>query len=570
MLNIVFLLLRRLQGPLITLILTYAIAVLGFVLIPSTDGQGHPAPMSFFHAFYIVSYTATTIGFGELPNLFTDAQRMWITFVIYLTVIAWMYSIGTILALVQEQSFKETVRALTFRRSVSRIVEPFYLVCGYGDTGRALVQGLTQTGRRAVVIDQNADRINALALEDLDIKVPGLTADAGKPDTLMLAGLQSPYCAGVLALTQSDLVNMQISISAKLLRPELLIVSRAQTSDSAANLAALGIDYIVNPFNLFSRILSHALHSPSLYALDETLTSVPHEHCSAPVDPPRGKWIVCGFGRFGQALFEALSGEGITCTIVEADPALAACAPGSVIGRGTEAEVLLKAGIGEASGIIAGTDNDTYNLSIIITARRLNPTLFVIARQNHRDNNATFEAAHPQLVLQNGRILAGEVYAAITSPLVVDFLRLAEQEDELWARTLHTRIRAIAGEFNPASWVIDVCEKTTPTVIDQMKNGARVTLADLQRDPLTREICTSSIALLRKRGRDYQLLPNTTDALEHGDLILFCGDRTAARHMHWLTHNHNIFRYVYTGEEVQSRLMSLLVRGKQRKETRTE
>lgn len=564
MLNIVFLLLRRLQGPLITLILTYAIAVLGFVLIPSTDGQGHPAPMSFFHAFYIVSYTATTIGFGELPNLFTDAQRMWITFVIYLTVISWMYAIGTILALIQEQAFRETVRTLAFRRNVSRIVEPFYLVCGYGDTGRALVQGLTQTGRRAVVIDHNADRVNALALEDLDIKVPGLTADAGKPDALIMAGLQSPYCAGVLALTDSDQVNMQISISAKLLRPELLIVSRAQTSDSAANLASLGTDYIVNPFYFFSRILSHALHSPSLYALDEKLTSVPHETASEPIDPPRGKWIVCGFGRFGQALFEALSGEGITCTVVEADPALAACVPGSIIGRGTEAEVLLQAGIGEASGIIAGTDNDTNNLSIIITARRLNPKLFVIARQNHRDNDAVFEAAHAQLVLQNGRILAGEVYAAITSPLVVDFLHLAERENEMWAKILHIRICTIAGNRNPANWVVDVCEKTAPTVSDQMKVGSRITIADLQRDPLSREVSDTSIALLRKRGRDYQLLPNTSDALEHGDLILFCGDGTAARHMHWLTHNHNIFRYVYTGEESQSRLMSVFVGGRRR------
>ena len=41
--------------------------------------------MSIFHAFYVMSYTATTIGFGEVPHPFNDAQRLWVTFAIYLS-----------------------------------------------------------------------------------------------------------------------------------------------------------------------------------------------------------------------------------------------------------------------------------------------------------------------------------------------------------------------------------------------------------------------------------------------------------------------------------------------------
>ena len=61
----VFFFLRRLRAPLIVLIAVYAVGMAGLAVIPGQDAQGQPAaPMSLFHAFYFLSYTATTIGFG--------------------------------------------------------------------------------------------------------------------------------------------------------------------------------------------------------------------------------------------------------------------------------------------------------------------------------------------------------------------------------------------------------------------------------------------------------------------------------------------------------------------------
>jgi voltage-gated potassium channel len=64
---------------------------------------------------------------------------------------------------------------------------------------------------------------------------------------------------------------------------------------------------------------------------------------------------------------------------------------GVVQGRGTEAETLEQADIQRAVGLVAGTDDDANNLSIIMTARTLNPELFVVARENHLDNQELFE-----------------------------------------------------------------------------------------------------------------------------------------------------------------------------------
>ena len=58
MTRVTALVLRRLRAPLLALIVTCAIAILGFVLIPGLDDKGNPWRMDFLSAFYVVTYTA--------------------------------------------------------------------------------------------------------------------------------------------------------------------------------------------------------------------------------------------------------------------------------------------------------------------------------------------------------------------------------------------------------------------------------------------------------------------------------------------------------------------------------
>ena len=57
--------------------------------------------MNFFHAFYFVSILCSTIGLGEIPYPFTDAQLLWTMVAIYSTVIAWLFAIGSLFTLFQ-------------------------------------------------------------------------------------------------------------------------------------------------------------------------------------------------------------------------------------------------------------------------------------------------------------------------------------------------------------------------------------------------------------------------------------------------------------------------------------
>lgn len=547
--NIVYVLLKRIHLPLIVLICVYAVAVLGFVLIPGMDDKGNPWRMDFFHAFYFVSYMGTTIGFGEIPYPFTDAQRLWATFSMYGTVTAWLYGIGATLSVIQDPAFQAVRREQAFRRSVHRIIEPFYLVCGYGDTGSTLVRALSQAGYRAVVIDIDQNRIIALELEDLTLPVPGLCADAAEPDMLVLAGISRPNCAGVIALTNLDEVNLKVAITGKLLRPRLPTFARAESKEIEANMASFGTDEIINPFDTFAGRLALALHSPGMFLLYEWMTAAPHDPLREPIFPPRGRWILCGFGRFGKAVYARLQAEGVAVTIVEATPDLTQAPDGTVIGSGAQACTLEQAGIHDAVGIVAGTNHDADNLSIIMTARELNPRLFMVGRQNFHQNNTVFQAAKLDLTMTRGSVIANKVFALLTTPLLADFLRLARQNGNDWANQLVSRIGGITGDEVPQTWALEISPAQAPALYMGIAEGTCHTVMNLQRDPRNREHPLPCMVLLIKRESGDILLPDDDAPLQRHDRILLCGRHSASLQMEWIARNQNVLRYVHSGEE---------------------
>src|SRR3954469_4875906 len=285
----IFLILRRMRAPLITLIVIFAVSVLGLTLIPGRDEAGRPWRMGFFDAFYFMSYTATTIGFGELPQPFTPAQRLWVTAAIYLTVVGWAYAVGSLLTLLQDRAFRQALALRHFTRTVARLREPFLLVAGYGQTGRLLGRSFDGLGRRFVVIDTSADRIDALDLEAYHTDVPGLVGDARNPYHLRVAGLDHPRCEGVLALTDNDEVNLGVTMTTALLRPELPVIARTVSPAIAYRMLAFGTPTVVNPFDRFGDHLRLALRSPASYQLMSWL-----EHGPGAERPQRGRPPVAG------------------------------------------------------------------------------------------------------------------------------------------------------------------------------------------------------------------------------------------------------------------------------------
>ncbi|HAY11451.1 MAG TPA: potassium channel protein, partial [Thauera sp.] len=197
--SVFFMIMRRLRAPLILLIVIVSISVLGLTLTPGVDDEGRTHYLSFFHAFYFISYTATTIGFGEIPYAFSDQQRLWVLFCIYMSVIGWAYTLGSVFNLLSDRSLRQAISMQRFVRAVRRLREPFYLVAGYGETGRLICQALDRKGVRAVVLEIDDNKVGEIDLHSYALDVPAICADAGNPETLKYAGLTHPHCAGVVA-----------------------------------------------------------------------------------------------------------------------------------------------------------------------------------------------------------------------------------------------------------------------------------------------------------------------------------------------------------------------------------
>ena len=85
--------------------------------------------------------------------------------------------------------------------------------------------------------------------------------------------------------------------------------------------------------------------------------------------------------------------------------------------------MLAAAGIERAAGFVAGTDNDTTNLSLVAAARSANPDLFVAARQNRQASAPLFAAVEVDALLVPAEVVAHEVYAQLATPLLWRFIR---------------------------------------------------------------------------------------------------------------------------------------------------
>jgi len=548
--NIFFIVMRRMRAPLILLVSMYAIAILGLVLIPGQDDAGNLWHMDFFHAFYFVSFMASTIGFGEIPFEFTEGQRLWVTVTIYTTVVVWIYSIGTIINLVQDPAFKQAMRERRFASRVKRLRDTFYIICGYGETGRALVRALTDHDQLAVVLEEKWDRINTLRMENLRQFVPGLCGDAGDPGHMLKAGLRHPRCAGVVALSRSNELNLKVAITTKLLRKEIKVICRADSHDVEANMESFGTDHIVDPFDLFSLDLATAFQAPCLYLIQEWLSGYSREQLEEPVYPPReGCWIVCGYGRFGKAVYKRLMDEGIETVVIEMTPEKTGKPSGLCIkGRGTEAVTLREAGVETAVGLVAGTDDDVNNLSIIMTARELNPDLFVIARQNRQENQALFDAVDEDMLMHPSFIIANRIRMLLSTPLLSDFLSLSLFNNDTWACELVSLIVATVDVETPEVWEIDVNQEGAPAICRSIAAGNVHTLGEMMLSPRKREYELSCIALMHVRQETRILLPEPDQVIKCGDKLLFCGKESASSLMRWIMLNENVLSYIHTGQ----------------------
>lgn len=146
-------------------------------------------------------------------------------------------------------------------------------------------------------------------------------------------------------------------------------------------------------------------------------------------------YIVCGYGRMGREITKEFQRHGERFVVVDQDkawsPKLLEARIPHVIGDATHDEVLLKAGIERARGLLAVVESDADNVLIVLSAKGLNRNIQVVARATNDEMESKLRRAGADSVTSPYVIGGQRMAFALVRPAVYDFLNTVVYSEEL-------------------------------------------------------------------------------------------------------------------------------------------
>jgi voltage-gated potassium channel len=546
--------LHRMRAPLLVLIITYSVSIIGFLLIDGIDDDGNIYRMTIFDSFYVVTYTATTIGFGEIPYAFTPAQRIWMSMIVYATVMGWFYSLGTLITLLQDKLLLSQLAQVKFEKYVKKLNQNFLIVLGYNYISSEIIKKAIASGVRVVVIERDEKKVNELNLENYTPHVPCLIADVHDPKALQKAGINLKYCKAVIALFENDELNLRVALTTKLLNKNVKLAVKSTTHNHAEDLKDLGVEVVENPFEIISELIQMALCDSNMKVLQMWLYRSERLRLNTP-NLPKGKYIVCGFGRMGKILYKILKDNNIDVTFIEPSKKALRGVPQEIkneiiTGSADDKELLIEAGIEKAVVIIASTNNDTQNLSILTSAKKINPDIFTIARENEVEDLSVFNNAKINLVFIPARVLINKTTNYLIAPYSSRFLELVKKDNNpLLSQKIVTKLHEEINS-NPKTFGLKITQNDAYAVHRYLTvKNATITLDIFYRSLINREFKNKIVALILIRDDEEYLLPKSDMIIEEDDKILFACDDIAYQDVLDIANNIYEFHYAYSGKE---------------------
>lgn len=151
-----------------------------------------------------------------------------------------------------------------------------------------------------------------------------------------------------------------------------------------------------------------------------------------------GHYIICGYGRVGQNVLEGLRANLFETVVIDAreDRAdeLDQKGVNHVIGDATDDSVLSHAGIERANGLCTCLPSDADNVFTVLSARTLNPDLYIISRCNTTESERKLRIAGADHVINPYRITGSRMAAQLLHPGAVEFLDVVMRQGELELR----------------------------------------------------------------------------------------------------------------------------------------
>jgi len=147
------------------------------------------------------------------------------------------------------------------------------------------------------------------------------------------------------------------------------------------------------------------------------------------IDRLKNHYVVCGYGRIGKTLCTMLKRKAVDLVVIEKDkdliPVMVENKVFYISGDAGDETNLIKAGIRHAKGLIAVLATDTDNVFLVLTARQLNPDIYIMANASHNESKPKLIAAGANRVELPYDMGAVSMAQRIIRPTVTNFLNLA-------------------------------------------------------------------------------------------------------------------------------------------------
>jgi len=246
---------RRLEFGILLLLILLTTGVVGYAAIEG---------WSFMDALYMTVITVSTVGFHEVQPLSTGG-RIFTIFLIILGVGTAFYILVGAVTLVIEGELGE---AWGVRRMKAKIdaLRNHYILCGFGRVGEEIGREFKDRGIPFVVIESNAESISRAKQRNFLL----IEGDASVDATLLDAGIER--ARGLLAASDSDSGNTYITLTAKAMNPNALVVARAGQPANLERMRRAGADRVISPYQIGGRRMALSALQPLVLDFIDTLT----------------------------------------------------------------------------------------------------------------------------------------------------------------------------------------------------------------------------------------------------------------------------------------------------------
>src|SRR4051812_5571440 len=243
----------------------FVAVLIALVMAGGTAGYVLIEGWSPWDAFYMTVITVTTVGYGEVHPL-TFAGRAFTVIILLTGVGAFFYAFTSFMTLLAEGGLVERREARRLTRMLDSLNDHFIL-CGFGRMGEIIAHEFARQQVPFVVIERNPERMH-LAME---LGFLAVEADASNEEVLKRVRIDR--ARGFIAAVSTDAENVYAVLSARLLKPDLFIVGRAESDDARTKLKRAGADRVISPYHLGGLQIAQTALRPAVVDFVQLATS---------------------------------------------------------------------------------------------------------------------------------------------------------------------------------------------------------------------------------------------------------------------------------------------------------